>query len=167
MPTHRSLIITTIITNSSSTTTSKIFLPRVFSPASISNRQQAYQRFLSHGLFTRVLSPPFRRKGRFPSTSNMSSTTEVLPPQDPCQKPKTQQAAEGEQEQEGQHGKPAAEASAESALPPLSDREFKQYNRLAEHMDYFVRTLRHTSAAFLLYFFIVLFFLFFFSSTSY
>lgn len=31
-----------------------------------------------------------------------------------------------------------AETDTEPALPPLSAHEFKQYNRLAEHMDYFV-----------------------------
>lgn len=49
----------------------------------------------------------------------MSSTAEAAAV-DPCQK----KAAEG--------------SKAEPALPPLSDHEFKQYNRLAEHMDYFV-----------------------------
>lgn len=32
----------------------------------------------------------------------------------------------------------SAESKAEPALPPLSGHEFKQYNRLAEHMNYFV-----------------------------
>jgi hypothetical protein len=37
-----------------------------------------------------------------------------------------------------------AESKPERALPPLSDHEFKQYNRLAEHMNYFVSLLKHT-----------------------
>lgn len=32
----------------------------------------------------------------------------------------------------------ATESKSEPALPPLSGHEFKQYNRLAEHMNYFV-----------------------------
>jgi hypothetical protein len=37
------------------------------------------------------------------------------------------------------NGAPAAEQPGEeSSLPPLSDREFKAFNRLAERMDYFV-----------------------------
>ena len=32
----------------------------------------------------------------------------------------------------------SAESKSEPALPPLSAHEFKQYNRLAEHMNYFV-----------------------------
>lgn len=35
----------------------------------------------------------------------------------------------------------ALESESEQALPPLSAHEFKQYNRLAEHMDYFVSLL--------------------------
>lgn len=37
-------------------------------------------------------------------------------------------------------GAKSSEAEAEPALPALSAHEFKQYNRLAEHMDYFVRS---------------------------
>lgn len=32
-----------------------------------------------------------------------------------------------------------ADSTAKEKLPPLSDKEFKMYNRLAEHMDLFVR----------------------------
>ena len=52
--------------------------------------------------------------------------------------------AEGATSPEETEVKPEASSSkdekSEPALPPLSDHEFKQYNRLAEHMDYFVRT---------------------------
>lgn len=32
----------------------------------------------------------------------------------------------------------STQSKSEPALPPLSGHEFKQYNRLAEHMNYFV-----------------------------
>lgn len=32
----------------------------------------------------------------------------------------------------------STDSKSEPALPPLSGHEFKQYNRLAEHMNYFV-----------------------------
>jgi hemerythrin-like domain-containing protein len=37
-----------------------------------------------------------------------------------------------------------AEKAAEPKLPPLTAHEFKQYNRLAEHMNYFHEHFRHT-----------------------
>jgi hypothetical protein len=36
----------------------------------------------------------------------------------------------------------SAESDPDPALPPLSGHEFKQYNRLAEHMDYFVSSFQ-------------------------
>lgn len=141
MPTPRSLIITTTCTTTTTTTTaaSKIFLPRFFSSAS-HHHQAAYKRLLLQDPSSPIV-PRSRRKSRFLSkttsanknNNNIMSSTAEVPPQDPCQKQKSNQAAE-------EHERPAAEASAEPALPPLSDREFKLYNRLAEHMDYFVRS---------------------------
>ncbi|ROW12504.1 hypothetical protein VMCG_00031 [Cytospora schulzeri] len=40
--------------------------------------------------------------------------------------------------------KPEPETEPEPALPPLSAHEFKQYNRLAEHMDYFHEHFRQS-----------------------
>lgn len=44
-------------------------------------------------------------------------------------------AAEASQEPDKNGGK-----SEQEALPPLSDHDFRAYNRLAEKMEYFVRT---------------------------
>lgn len=50
----------------------------------------------------------------------------------------------------------AAEDIAETkpALPPLSAHEFKQYNRLADHMDYFVRPPLSPPPLYIIYLFI-------------
>lgn len=60
--------------------------------------------------------------------------------EDPCQKAVSGEAgsAAAQEKNKKHEQEPAPEHSAEPALPSLSDYEFKQYNRLADHMDYFV-----------------------------
>lgn len=91
--------------------------------------QYSHSRLHHHHQINRAITNQARR--RFLSSANtaanMSSTAETAAT-DPCPK----KAAE-----EGSAAAAAA-AATEPALPPLSDYEFKQYNRLAEHMDYFV-----------------------------
>lgn len=72
----------------------------------------------------------------------MSSASAPPPPagEDPCEQARNgvekSQASGAEAQPEPE---PEPEPQSEPALPPLSPHEFKQYNRLAEHMDYFVR----------------------------
>lgn len=65
-----------------------------------------------------------------PERSAAASAQEALNAVEP-QCPK--EAGSGKAEASG-----SAESKSEPTLPPLSGHEFKQYNRLAEHMNYFV-----------------------------
>lgn len=53
-------------------------------------------------------------------------------------KPAAQEGSESGKSVESSKKEAGEKPDAEPALPPLSAHEFKQYNRLAEHMDYFV-----------------------------
>lgn len=68
--------------------------------------------------------------------SNMSEQREAVSAQE------AQNSVESQCPKETGSGKAEASSSTDSkpepALPPLSGHEFKQYNRLAEHMNYFV-----------------------------
>lgn len=83
-------------------------------------------------------------------TANMSSSTTD-------QDPSSQKEAAGQAEAAAAAAETIREEPAAPALPPLTDHEFKQYNRLAEHMDYFVSL----SLCLSLYFYFIFYFLFF------
>lgn len=77
-------------------------------------------------------------------TANMSSSTID-------QDPSSQEAAAAAAAAETIREEPAA-----PALPPLTDHEFKQYNRLAEHMDYFVSlSLSVSHCTFIFFIFVI------------
>lgn len=82
------------------------------------------------------LPPQNSRRRTF---SSMSEQSAQLPAQEALK------AVEPQCPKETGSGKAEASSSTDSksepALPPLSGHEFKQYNRLAEHMNYFVSWL--------------------------
>lgn len=58
--------------------------------------------------------------------------------------PESRKSAEAPRAVEKTEDPAAAAAAAEPVLPPLSAHEFKQYNRLADHMDMFHEHFRQT-----------------------
>lgn len=94
--------------------------------------QQA--RILSSSSHTRRTSLPHLPSYNSPrrTFSNMSE----VPAQEALNAVESQcpkETASGKAEASG-----STDSKSEPALPPLSGHEFKQYNRLAEHMNYFV-----------------------------
>lgn len=95
---------------------------RIFSCTSYT-RQRTPSPLPSHGQRRRIFSS-------MPEQSAQVSAQEAI------------KAVESQCPKEAESGKAETSSSTESksepALPPLSGHEFKQYNRLAEHMNHFV-----------------------------
>lgn len=84
-----------------------------------------------------------RAYSSMPETSAAASAQEALDAVEP-QCPKEAGSANAE-------ASGPSESKSEPTLPPLSGHEFKQYNRLAEHMNYFVGLLLFAYLIFPLY----------------
>ncbi|TPX11192.1 uncharacterized protein E0L32_001010 [Thyridium curvatum] len=67
----------------------------------------------------------------------MASTTTPVPADDPAKEAAAEAGGEGAK-------KTAAEAETPAPLPPLSPREFREYNHLADQMNAYHNHFRHT-----------------------
>lgn len=146
-------------TTTTTTTTTAFTTPtrRFLSPAPSSQYNQSQLSYnqrprlgpvKTNQAYRRLISPTQTAHNLI--TANMSSSTTD-------QDPSSQKEAAGQAEAAAAAAETIREEPAAPALPPLTDHEFKQYNRLAEHMDYFVSL----SLCLSLYFYFIFYFLFF------